>query len=137
MRPRVRRRLEEMIATYLDRLGLGAEAEPLVRTVVNRASAGCGAHAICPPRRAQAYNALAALTGRTSRAPQVRRTQTTRRFDPQIAFDTGNQVAGIDFAGGGILGRHSRPAAAALVLDDEEARSLDRRVRHARLRRQP
>src|SRR5215203_2432606 len=95
---------EAIIAKYVDRLGLDAGAEPLIRTVVNAHQQDAAARDL-PAEAAQAYSALAELTGRTSsQAPPGSPEADDAPFDPHVAFDTGNQVAGTDFAGGGLLG---------------------------------
>jgi hypothetical protein len=94
---------EEIIATYRDRLGLGTDAEPLIRTIVNAHQKDAAARNL-PAEAAQAYSALAALAGRTSQGPAGPPDAEDAPFDPQVAFDTGNQIAGTDFAGGGLLG---------------------------------
>jgi len=95
---------EAIIAKYVDRLGLDADAEPLIRTVVNAHQQDAAARDL-PAEAAQAYSALAELTGRTSsQAPPGSPEADDAPFDPHVAFDTGNQVAGTDFAGGGLLG---------------------------------
>ena len=94
---------EEIIATYLDRLGLGADAEPLIRTIVNAHQKDAAARDL-PAEAEQAYRALAALAGRSSQGPSGPPDADDAPFDPQVAFETGNAVAGTDFAGGGLLG---------------------------------
>lgn len=94
---------DEIVAMYLDRLGLGADAEPLIRTVVNAHQKDAAARNL-PEAAAQAYSALAVLAGRTSQGPSAPPDADDAPFDPQVAFDTGNGIAGTDFAGGGLLG---------------------------------
>ena len=57
-----------------------------------------------PADAAQAYSALAKLAGHTSEGPSGPPDADGAPFDPQVAFETGNAVAGTDFAGGGLLG---------------------------------
>ncbi|MEO7274316.1 MAG: hypothetical protein ABIX28_16680 [Vicinamibacterales bacterium] len=93
---------DEIVATYLDRLGLGPDAEPLIRTIVNAHRRDAAVRNL-PADAAQAYDALATLAGRTSEGPTGPPEADGEPFDPQVAFDTGNLIAGTDFGGGGGL----------------------------------
>lgn len=94
---------EEIAATYTDRLGLGAEAAPLIDRIVREHQRNAAATAL-PDDTRQAYAELAALAGYASDGPAGPPDAEGAPFDPDQAFDRGNQAEGADFAGGGLLG---------------------------------
>ena len=94
---------DQIVAMYLDRLGLGAEAEPLLRTVVNAHQKDAAARDL-PADAAKAYSTLATLAGRTAGGPTDPPEADGAPFDPAVVFQTGNELSKADFAGGGLLG---------------------------------
>ncbi len=95
---------DEIVATYLDRLGLGSEAERLLRTIVQAHQHDAAALEL-PADAASAYNELAALAGHKGDGPSSAPDADGQPFDANTAFEAGNAAAlGTDFAGGGFIG---------------------------------
>jgi hypothetical protein len=101
--------LADLAGVYLQRLGLGEDARPLLDTIVAAHRKNAAAMQL-PPEAAAAYTELAKLTGRTAVASGGQ-TNTppegdAEPFHPDKAFTAGNQASGgADFGGaGGFLG---------------------------------
>ena len=76
---------DELKATYLDRLGLGAEAEALVDTIVRDHQKNAAATEL-PPGAHQAYKELASLAGYQSEGASAPPDSDGAPFDPEAAF---------------------------------------------------
>ncbi|MBA2355476.1 MAG: hypothetical protein H0V80_12505 [Acidobacteria bacterium] len=94
---------DQIKATYLDRLDLGPEAEPLIDRILRQHRQNAAAPEL-PEDARQAYAELAALAGYTSDGPTGPPDAEGAPFDPDLAFARGNAAEGSDFAGGGLLG---------------------------------
>ncbi|HTF67379.1 MAG TPA: hypothetical protein VK638_32335, partial [Edaphobacter sp.] len=94
-----------VVETYLERLGLGEEARPLLETIVEANRRNAAALSL-PPEAATAYQELAVLAGRKAGGPFSPPDEDGAPFDPDKAFDAGNAASiGTDFGGaGGFLG---------------------------------
>jgi hypothetical protein len=93
---------DEIVATYLDRLAIGSEAEPLLRRIVDAHQKDAAARDL-PSDAAQAYRALASLAGYSSQGPSGPPEADGAPYDPQVAFDSGNALSSDSFGGGGGL----------------------------------
>ncbi len=93
----------EIKATYLDRLGLGPEAEPLIDRIVAEHQRNAAATEL-PEDTREAYAQLAALAGYVGDGPTGPPDAEGAPFDPDEAFQRGNEAEGSDFGGGGRLG---------------------------------
>jgi hypothetical protein len=91
---------DELLNIYLDRLALGAEAEPLLRTII-QANSRDAAAAVLPREVAAAYTQLATLLGHKGDGPGAPPDADGLAFDPDKAFEAGNQAAAASFGGGG------------------------------------
>jgi len=98
---------EELVATYVDRLAIHGNAEPLIRTIVDAQQQDAAATEL-PDDARQAYAKLAAMAGYKGDGPTAPPDAEGAPFDPDAAFDRGNAAdasVGMDFAGGsGLLG---------------------------------
>jgi hypothetical protein len=93
----------EVVATFQERLGLGAEAEPLLRTIVTAHQQDAAATEL-PPDVAAAYMQLARLAGYRGQGPEGPPDADGGAFDPDLVFHEGNAVdEGASFGGGGGL----------------------------------
>jgi hypothetical protein len=94
---------DEIKALYLDRLALGAEAEPLLETIVRVHQKNAAATEL--PREAyDAYAQLAQLAGHRSEGPAASPDAADAPFDPDVAFARGNAAsAGANFGGDGLF----------------------------------
>jgi hypothetical protein len=90
-------------ATYLDRLGLGPESEPLLDTIVRDNQKHAAASEL-PKSTHDAYERLAALAGRRAEGPAGAPDTEGEPFDPNVAFHSGNAAQGAQFGGGDLLG---------------------------------
>ena len=89
---------------YLDRLGLGAEAEPLMRTIVDAPSEGRGRPRPAARRRARLPRAGGTGRSHLAGAAADRPTRTLHRSTRRSLSTPGTPSRGTDFAGGGLLG---------------------------------
>jgi hypothetical protein len=95
---------EALVATFRERLGLGVEAEPLLRTIVAAHQRDAAATEL-PPDVAAAYTALAAMAGYRAEGPEGPPDADGGAFDPDLVFHEGNAVdLGASFGGGGLIG---------------------------------
>jgi hypothetical protein len=95
---------DEIKAVYLERLGLGDEAVPLIETIVRDHQKNAAATEL-PENSRRAYRELASLAGHSSEGPAGPPDADDAPFDPDVAFDRGNAAAGgANFAEGGFLG---------------------------------
>ncbi len=95
---------DEIKAIYLERLALGADAEPLLETIIRVHQKEAAATEL-PPEAHRAYAELARLAGHHAGGPSAPPDAADAPFDPDMAFARGNAAgAGTDFAGGGFLG---------------------------------
>ena len=92
---------DQIVATFLERLGLGADAEPLLRTIVDAHQRDAAATEL-PPEVAAAYVELARRLGYTAEGPGAAPDADGGRYDPALVFDEGNALDdGASFGGGG------------------------------------
>ena len=92
---------DQIVATFLERLGLGADAEPLLRTIVDAHQRDAAATEL-PPEVAAAYVELAKRLGYTAEGPGAAPDADGGRYDPALVFDEGNALDdGASFGGGG------------------------------------
>ena len=82
---------DEIMATYLERLGLGADAEPLLRTIVDAHQKDAAATELPPEVRGRLQRAGPARSATPPRGPAPRRTPTARRFDPDAGVRRGQR----------------------------------------------
>jgi hypothetical protein len=95
---------DQIIAVYLERLGLGEEAAPLIDTIVRDHQKNAAA-TVLPESSRRAYQQLASLAGHASDGPAGPPDAEDAPFDPDVAFDRGNAAAGgANFGEGGFLG---------------------------------
>jgi hypothetical protein len=95
---------EETVAVYRARLGVGPEAEPALRTIVDAHQEDAAATSL-PPEVVAAYNDLARMAGYTGSGPGAAPDEEGEPFDAQRVFDEGNAVdASASFGGGGLIG---------------------------------
>src|SRR5262245_51880186 len=93
---------DQIVATYLERLGLGSDAEPLLRTIVQAHQRDAAATGL-PQDAKHAYANLAALAGHKSEGPSGPPDADGTPFDPGATFEAAAAL-GTDFGGGGVLG---------------------------------
>ena len=92
---------DQIVATFGERLGLGADAEPLLRTIVDAHQRDAAATEL-PPEVAAAYVELARRLGYTADGPGAAPDADGGRYDPALVFDEGNALdSGASFGGGG------------------------------------
>src|SRR5688572_19915455 len=95
---------DEIKAIYLERLGLGDEAAPLIDTILRDHQKNAAATEL-PDDSRGAYRKLASLAGHSSEGPAGPPDADDAPFDPDVAFDRGNAAAGgANFGEGGFLG---------------------------------
>lgn len=96
---------EQLIDVYVDRLNLGEESRPLIRSIVEAHRRDAAASQL-PPEAEASYRALADLAGRNSATgPSGPPEADGEPFDPNQAFDAGNAAAASpDFGEGGFIG---------------------------------
>lgn len=96
----------ELLERYVNRLGADPEAvRKLLKVIFHANDVNAGA-SVLPPEVADAYNQLAELLGHTSKGPGAAPDADGAPFDPNAAFDAGNE-GGDAFGGfslGGLLG---------------------------------
>ena len=100
---------DEIVATFRERLGLGADAEPLLRTIVDAHQRDAAATEL-PPDVAAAYVELATRLGYAADGPGAAPDAEGARFDPALVFDQGNAIDAAPASAaaafiGGLLGR--------------------------------
>jgi pimeloyl-ACP methyl ester carboxylesterase len=95
---------DELRAAYVDRLGLDADARPLLDVIIETHRKNAAATEL-PPQVADAYRTLAARVGYQSEGPSGPPDAEGAPFVPEEAFARGQAAAaGANFAGGGFLG---------------------------------
>jgi hypothetical protein len=96
---------DQLKALYVERLGLGPDAAPLLDIIIHAHQKNAAATDL-PSEARRAYENLAASIGYKSEGPSGPPDLEDAPFDPDGAFQKGNDAsAGADFAGGGgILG---------------------------------
>jgi hypothetical protein len=91
----------KLVDVYLERLGLGEDARPLLETIVEAHRKNAAA-TVLPPEAAAAYRDLAEKTGRSAAANGHAPETDAEPFQPEAAFQAGNEASmGADFGGGG------------------------------------
>ena len=95
---------EQTIDVYADRLDVSenTEARQLIRKIVEANQQDAAATEM-PPDVAAAYGRLAELAGYEAKGLGAAPDEDNEPFDPVARFEAGN-AAGVDFAGGGLLG---------------------------------
>jgi hypothetical protein len=96
---------DQLRAIYVDRLGLDTDAAPLLDIIIQAHQKNAAATDL-PPEASRAYKKLAVSVGYQSDGPSGPPDAEGAPFDPDGAFQRGNDASvGTDFAGGGgILG---------------------------------
>lgn len=96
----------ELLERYVNRLGGDPQAVRKLLTVIFQENDTNAGATVLPPDVADAYSQLASLLGRTAEGPGAAPDADGAPFDPDAAFDAGNE-GGEDFSGfslGGLLG---------------------------------
>jgi len=93
---------DQIVATYLERLGVRSDAEPLLRTIVQAHQRDAAATEL-PQDAKRAYANLAALAGHKSEGPSGPPDADGTPFDPGATFEAA-AATGTDFGGEGVLG---------------------------------
>jgi hypothetical protein len=95
---------DQVKSVYLERLGLGADARPLIDLIVEAHRRHAAATDL-PPEVAAAYRDLAQRVGYRSEGPSGPPDAEGGPFVPEEAFERGQAAsAGANFAGGGFIG---------------------------------
>jgi pimeloyl-ACP methyl ester carboxylesterase len=90
-----------LVSTYLNRLGLDEDARPLLDTIVAAHRKNAAATSL-PPAVAAAYRELAEKTGRAAVQPGSSPEGDAEPFQPDAAFEAGNDTStAANFGGGG------------------------------------
>lgn len=93
-----------LVAAYLERLGLGEGSRALLNTIVAAHRKDAAAD-VLPRDAADAYGKLAEMAGRTTETAATAPEGDAEPFDPEAAFQAGNDASqGANFGGGGFLG---------------------------------